>query len=91
MAADATATNSEVQLASDTVRKTADGASFTAPAGWWIETRGKAVILRPEGDSRLALVDVHETNADTAVAWSRNGRKLCGYPTAARGRGLEQC
>src|SRR5215475_8642366 len=72
--AGATATKSEArqQLASDTVRTTADGATFVVPAGWWIETRSNAVILTPEGDSRLALVDVHEKDADAAVksAWT---------------------
>src|SRR5262252_4164964 len=70
---EATAAKLEVrqQLASDTVRTTAAGATFVAPAGWWIETRGNTIILTPEGDSRLALVDVEEKDADAAVksAW----------------------
>jgi CubicO group peptidase (beta-lactamase class C family) len=59
------------QLAADTPRATPDGATFVAPGGWWIETRGNAVILTPEGDSRIALVDVRGKDADTAVktAW----------------------
>src|SRR3954453_5506427 len=59
------------QLAADTPRTTPDGATFVAPGGWWIETRGNAVILTPEGDSRIALVDVHGKDADAAVktAW----------------------
>src|SRR5262245_65330972 len=59
------------QLAADTPRTTPDGATFVAPGGWWIETRGNAVILTPEGDSWIALVDVHEKDADAAVkaAW----------------------
>jgi len=59
------------QLAADTPRATPDGATFVAPGGWWIETRGNAVILTPEGDSRIALVDVHGKDADAAVkaAW----------------------
>ena len=59
------------QLAADTPRTTPDGARFVAPGGWWIETRGNAVILTPEGDSRIALVDVRGTDADAAVkaAW----------------------
>jgi CubicO group peptidase (beta-lactamase class C family) len=58
-------------LAADTPRATPDGATFVAPAGWWIETRGNAVILTPEGDSRIALVDVRGKDADAAVktAW----------------------
>jgi hypothetical protein len=60
------------QLASDTPRTTADGATFVAPEGWWIETLGNAVILIPEGDSRIALVDVHQKDPDSAVksAWA---------------------
>jgi CubicO group peptidase (beta-lactamase class C family) len=59
------------QLTADTPRTTPEGATFVAPGGWWIETRGNAVILTPEGDSRIALVDVRGTDADAAVktAW----------------------
>src|SRR5215510_4305088 len=59
------------QLAADTPRTTPDGTTFVAPGGWWIETRGNAVILTPEGDSRIALVDVRGKDADAAVkaAW----------------------
>lgn len=59
-------------LAADTPRTTPDGARFVAPGGWSIETRGNAVILTPpEGDSRIALVDVRGTDPDAAVkaAW----------------------
>jgi hypothetical protein len=43
-----------------------------APRDWWIETRRNATILSPEGDSRLAIVDVHAKDADSAVkiAWT---------------------
>jgi hypothetical protein len=60
------------QLVADTPRVTPDGATFVVPAGWWIETRGNAAILTPEGDSHIALVDVHEKDADVAVktAWT---------------------
>src|SRR5438067_3605024 len=60
------------QLATDTPRTTPRGARFGAPGGWWIETRTNAIILIPEGDSRLALVDVHVKDADSAVkiAWA---------------------
>jgi CubicO group peptidase (beta-lactamase class C family) len=60
------------QLAADTPRVTPDGVTFVVPGGWWIETRGNAVILTPEGDSHIALVDVHEKDADVAVktAWT---------------------
>ncbi|HEX2341826.1 MAG TPA: serine hydrolase domain-containing protein [Vicinamibacterales bacterium] len=56
-------------LAADTPRTTVEGNKFTAPAGWRIEVRGPATILTaPEGDSRIALVDVRAKDADTAVA-----------------------
>jgi CubicO group peptidase (beta-lactamase class C family) len=56
-------------LAADTQRTTVEGARFVAPAGWRIETRGLATILAPpEGNSHIALVDVHAADADGAVA-----------------------
>src|SRR5712691_4100975 len=60
------------QLASDTPRTTPDGATFVAPGGWWIETCTNAIIMAPEGDSRIAIVDVHAKDADSAVksAWA---------------------
>src|SRR5262249_694285 len=60
------------RLASDTPRATPDGATFVAPGGWWIEALGNAIILSPEGDSHLGLVDVHTNDADAAVkiAWA---------------------
>jgi CubicO group peptidase (beta-lactamase class C family) len=62
------ASASEV-LAADTPRTTVEGNKFIAPAGWRIEVRGPATILAPpEGDSHIALVDVHAKDADTAVA-----------------------
>src|SRR5687767_14752098 len=59
------------QLSTDTPRTTPAGAKFIAPGSWWIEARGNAVILTPEGDSRIALVDVNEKEPDAAVksAW----------------------
>src|SRR5262245_51716537 len=68
----AATTPSGARLASDTPRATRDGATFVAPGGWWIESRGNAIILTPEGDSRLGLVDVHTNDADAAVkiAWA---------------------
>jgi CubicO group peptidase (beta-lactamase class C family) len=59
------------QVTADTPRATPDGATFVVPAGWTIETRANAVVLTAEGDSRIALVDVHEKDPDKAVkaAW----------------------
>ncbi|HKQ63149.1 MAG TPA: serine hydrolase domain-containing protein [Candidatus Polarisedimenticolaceae bacterium] len=60
------------QLTADTPRTTPGGASFVAPGGWSIETRGNAVILTAEGDSRIAFVDVEDQDPDAAVkaAWA---------------------
>ncbi|HSO37309.1 MAG TPA: serine hydrolase domain-containing protein, partial [Labilithrix sp.] len=42
---------------------------FLAPAGWSLTVRGAATILEaPEGDSHIALVDVHAKDADAALA-----------------------
>ena len=61
-------TPSEV-LTADTPRTTVEGNRFTAPAGWSVEVRGPATILAPpEGDSHIALIDVHAPDADRAVA-----------------------
>ncbi|HXW25289.1 MAG TPA: serine hydrolase domain-containing protein [Xanthobacteraceae bacterium] len=56
-------------LAADTPQTTANGATFTAPAGWSIRSGPNTFILDPpEGDSHLALVDVEAADADAAVA-----------------------
>jgi CubicO group peptidase (beta-lactamase class C family) len=60
-------------LSADSPRSTIEGSTFVAPAGWRIAVRGAATILEaPEGDSHIALVDVHAKDADAAVAaaWS---------------------
>ena len=60
-------------LPADSPRTTVEGNTFTAPAGWRIEVRGRATILHaPEGNSRIALVDVQAPDADraTAAAWA---------------------
>ncbi len=66
------------QLAADTPRTTVGGnASFIAPADWSISVRGAATLLEaPEGDSRIALVDVRASDADSAVAagWAAYAR-----------------
>jgi len=57
------------RLAADTPMETVEGATFLAPAAWSVSVRGPATILEaPEGDSRLALVDVRAPDADSAVA-----------------------
>ncbi len=57
------------QLEADTSRTTSAGTTFTAPAGWSIETRANMVLLTPpEADSHIALVDVKADDADSAVA-----------------------
>ncbi len=57
------------KLAADSPRTTFAGATFTAPGGWTIATKGPATTLdAPEGDLHLALVDVKAADADTAVA-----------------------
>src|SRR5438093_2113905 len=57
------------RLTADTPKATVEGNAFTAPAGWGFTVRGPATILHsPEGDSHIALVDVHATDADAAVA-----------------------
>ena len=56
-------------LATDTPRTTSAGNAFIAPAGWTLAVRGPATILTtPEGDSRIALIDVAASDADAAVA-----------------------
>lgn len=56
-------------LKEDRPRTTHLGAQFVAPAGWTLTVRGPASILEPpEGDSRVALVDVHAKDADEAIA-----------------------
>jgi CubicO group peptidase (beta-lactamase class C family) len=57
------------RLAADTARTTVEGATFMAPADWSITVRGPATILEaPEGDSRIALVDVKAPDAAAALA-----------------------
>ena len=61
------------RLTVDTPRTTVEGATFIAPAGWTILVKGPATILEaPEGDSRIAFVDVKakEPAAAIAEAWA---------------------
>ncbi|HSP34765.1 MAG TPA: serine hydrolase domain-containing protein, partial [Thermoanaerobaculia bacterium] len=63
-------------LTSDTPRTTVAGNAFIAPAGWKISVHDQATILEsPEGNSRIALVDVKAADADSAVkaAWTQYG------------------
>src|SRR5262245_17026904 len=63
-------------LTADTPKTTLEGNTFIAPSGWNLTVRGPAMILAaPEGDSRIALVDVHAKDADAALAaaWSAYG------------------
>ena len=56
-------------LTADTPKQTVAGASFIAPADWTFSVHGPATVLTaPEGDSRIALVDVRAPTADSAVA-----------------------
>jgi CubicO group peptidase (beta-lactamase class C family) len=65
----ATQVVSEERLTADTPKTTVERNTFIAPGGWGFLVRGPATILEPpEGDSHLALVDVHANDADTAVA-----------------------
>lgn len=57
------------RLASDTPRTTAGGATFTAPKDWSIKADGAVVVLlAPDGDSRIAIVESSVTEPDAAVA-----------------------
>ena len=65
----AVAASKNEKLTADTPKQTTEGASFIAPAEWTFSTRGPVTLLEaPEGDSRIALVDVHAKDADAAVA-----------------------
>jgi CubicO group peptidase (beta-lactamase class C family) len=58
----------------DTPARTGAGHSFMVPAGWRLITQGSVQTLEaPEGNSRVAFVDVTARTADGAVAaaWQR--------------------
>jgi CubicO group peptidase (beta-lactamase class C family) len=64
-----TAGSATAPLSRDTRETTTEGNTFMAPAGWSIAVRGPATILEPpEGNSAIALIDVHAPSGDTAVA-----------------------
>jgi CubicO group peptidase (beta-lactamase class C family) len=57
------------KLAADTPRTTAAGTTFTAPREWSITVDGATVVLlAPDGDSRIAIVESSATEPDAAVA-----------------------
>jgi CubicO group peptidase (beta-lactamase class C family) len=57
------------KLAADTPRTTAGGATFTAPREWSIIVDGATIVLlAPDGDSRIAIVESSATEPDAAVA-----------------------
>lgn len=64
------AVNSAPQkLTSDTPHTTAGGATFTAPKDWSITVTGSTVVLMaPDGDSRIGIVDSPAAEPDAAVA-----------------------
>jgi hypothetical protein len=66
------------RLATDTPMATSAGTTFTAPAGWTVDRKGNVLVLTPpEGDSRLALVEIEAPDADAAgpsTAPARGGR-----------------
>ena len=63
-------------MSADTPKTTVAGNAFIAPAGWQLSVHGNATILAaPEGNSRVALIDVKAKDADSAVAaaWAEYG------------------
>ena len=60
------------KLASDTPRTTAGGATLTAPRDWSVTVDGSVmVLLAPDGDSRIGIVEPSAAEPDAAVtaAW----------------------
>ena len=56
-------------VSTDTLRTTPAGAAFTLPAGWSIAGDSSSIALQPpEPDTRIAIVDVHASDAAAAVA-----------------------
>jgi CubicO group peptidase (beta-lactamase class C family) len=57
------------RLTADTPKTTVLGNPFIAPKDWSVRVNGSATILEaPEGDSRVALVDVQAKGPDEALA-----------------------
>jgi CubicO group peptidase (beta-lactamase class C family) len=64
------------ELTADTPLTTVAGNAFIAPAGWSVTVKDRATIIEsPEGNSRVALVDLTAADADAAVAaaWAQYG------------------
>src|SRR5690348_9479796 len=60
---------SRAPLAADTPMATVAGNTFIAPVGWRVSVEGPATVVEaPEGESRIALVDVSAKDAEQAVA-----------------------
>ena len=65
----ATGSSTPQTLTSDTPHTTAGGATFTAPKDWSITVNGSTVVLiAPDGDSRIGIVDSSAAEPDAAVA-----------------------
>jgi CubicO group peptidase (beta-lactamase class C family) len=63
-------------MTADTPKTTVAGNTFIAPAGWQLSVHGAATVLAaPEGNSRVALIDVKAKDAESAVAaaWAEYG------------------
>jgi CubicO group peptidase (beta-lactamase class C family) len=61
------------KIAADAPRSTPGGVSFTAPHDWTLSKRDNmALLVSPEGDASLAIVDVEAADAKAAVekAWA---------------------
>ena len=53
----------------DTPKATTAGTTFTLPSGWTMATTGAMTVLAPpEPDLHIAIVDLHEKDADAALA-----------------------
>ncbi len=58
-----------VTLAADSTEKTVRGTAFTAPAGWTLDrSQVRVLLIGPEPDMRIAIVESDEPSADAAVA-----------------------
>jgi CubicO group peptidase (beta-lactamase class C family) len=62
------------ELPADAQRTTASGATFTAPAGWTLNSQDSFLLLQPpEKDSQIAIVELHAKDAAAAAsaAWAK--------------------